>query len=76
MAGMLTAGMLYSLAIEPLVHKLKKELKGVCFSGCPAPVKLSAYADDVMVVLNTRTDIKILEGNVALFNRLSSAKVN
>ncbi len=74
--GCSLSGMLYSLAIEPLLHKLRKELSGVCFPGCPAPVKLSAYADDVMVVLNTQTDIKILEGNVALFNKLSSAKVN
>ncbi|KAK0155411.1 Transposon TX1 uncharacterized protein [Merluccius polli] len=29
-----------------------------------------------MVVLNTQADIKVLEGNVELFNRLSSSKVN
>ncbi|KAI3359178.1 hypothetical protein L3Q82_002606 [Scortum barcoo] len=45
------------------------------FGFSPA-VKLSAYADDVLVVLNTQTDIKVLEENVELFNRLSSSKVN
>ncbi|KAI3376859.1 hypothetical protein L3Q82_000115 [Scortum barcoo] len=74
--GCSLSGMLYSLAIEPLLHKLRKELLGVCFPGCPAAVKLSAYADDVLVVLNTQTDIKVLEENVELFNKLSSSKVN
>ena len=56
--GCSLSGMLYSLAIEHLLHKLRKELSGVCFPGCPAAVKLSAYADDIMVVLNTQADIR------------------
>ena len=74
--GCSLSGMLYLLAIEPLLHKLRKELSGVCFPGCPVVVKLSAYADDIMVFLNTQADIKVLEGNAELFNRLSSSKVN
>ena len=74
--GCSLSGMLYSLAIEPLLHKLRKEPSGVCFPGCPTAVKLSACADDIMVVLNTQVDIKVLEGNVELFNKLSSSKVN
>uniref|UniRef100_A0A671TWB6 Reverse transcriptase domain-containing protein n=1 Tax=Sparus aurata TaxID=8175 RepID=A0A671TWB6_SPAAU len=74
--GCSLSGMLYSLAIEPFLHKLRKELSGVCFPGCPTAVKLSAYADDIMVVLNTQVDIKVIEGNVELFNKLSSSKVN
>ena len=47
--GCLLSGMLHSLAIEPLQHKLRQELTGVVFPGCPAAGKLSAYADDVVV---------------------------
>lgn len=70
------SGVLYSLAIEPLLHKLRKDLSGVCFPGCASAVKISAYADDVMVIFNKQRDIDILEGNADLFNKMSSAKVN
>ena len=70
------SGKLYSPAIKPLLHKLRQELTGVVFPGCPASVKLSAFADDVVVVLNTQRDICVIEENLGLFNRLSSAKVN
>ncbi|KAI3364562.1 hypothetical protein L3Q82_011348, partial [Scortum barcoo] len=46
----LLSGMLYSLAIEPLLHKLRKDLCGVCFPGCDVHFKLSAYAEDVIVM--------------------------
>ena len=74
--GCSLSGMLYSLAIEPLLHKLRQDLAGVVFPGCPEVVKLSAYADDVVVVLNTQRDTSVLEENVGLLNRLSSSKVN
>ena len=48
----------------------------MCFPGCPTAVKLSAYADDIMVVVNTQVDIKVLEGNVELFNKLSKVNWN
>ena len=68
--------MLYSLAIEPLLHQLRQELTEVVFLGCSAAIKLLAYADDVVVVLNKQRDICVLEENMGLFNRLSSAKMN
>ena len=41
----------------------------VCFPGCDSAVKMSAYADDVMVIINKR-GIYILEGNIIIFNKL------
>ncbi|KAI3354591.1 hypothetical protein L3Q82_019096, partial [Scortum barcoo] len=54
--GCSLSGMLYSLAIEPLLHKLRKDLCGVCFPGCDH-FKLSAYADNVTVMVNNQRDI-------------------
>ncbi|KAI3374546.1 hypothetical protein L3Q82_021112 [Scortum barcoo] len=40
--GCCLSGMLYSLAIEPLLHKLRNKLSGVCVPGCDVSFKLSA----------------------------------
>ncbi|KAI3373012.1 hypothetical protein L3Q82_023446 [Scortum barcoo] len=48
--GCCLSGMLYSLAIEPLLHKLRNKLSGVCVPGCDVSFKLSAYADDVVAL--------------------------
>ena len=50
--GCSLSGMLYSLAIEPPAQT-QTRVNGVVFPGCLAAIKLSAYADDVVVVLNT-----------------------
>ena len=62
--------MLHSLAIEPLLHKLRADLQGLTIPGCNAPLKLSAYADDVDI------DIDVLVRDVVQFGLISSAKVN
>ncbi len=72
--GCSLSGMLYSLAIEPLLHKLRKELSGVFFLGCASAVKMSAYADDVMVIFNKQRDTDILKANVDFFNKMSSTR--
>ncbi len=51
------SGMLYSLAIEPLLQKLRDHLKGLVFPGCNTPLHLSAYADDVIVFVNGKDDV-------------------
>lgn len=51
--------MLYSLAIELLLHKLRKKLSGVCFPGCTSAVELSAYPDDVVIIPNKKCGINI-----------------
>lgn len=70
------SGMLYSIAIEPLLHRLTSGLSGVICPGCVAHFKLSAYADDVIVLLNKQKDMDVLEETVNLFGLISSAKVN
>lgn len=68
--------MLYSLAIEPLLHKLRKSLVGVNLPGCETNFKLSAYADDVVVIVKKQEDIDTLVENINGFGVLSSAKIN
>lgn len=68
--------MLYSLAIEPLLHKLQTDLSNVCFPHCAVSFKLSAYADNIIVLVNSQTDIDILVRTANYFGCISSAKVN
>lgn len=53
--------MMYSLSIEPLLHNLKKSFTAVCLPQCCVSFKLSCYADDVVVLINSQNDISILE---------------
>ncbi|KAI3359137.1 hypothetical protein L3Q82_002592 [Scortum barcoo] len=74
--GCCLSGMLYSLAIEPLLHKLRNKLSGVYVPGCDVSFKLSAYADDVVALVNSQKDIDILTNTVDQFGCISSARVN
>lgn len=74
--GCSLSGMLYSLAIEPLMHKLRQSLSGVNLPGCETVFKLSDYADDVIVIVKKQEDIDSLVENINIFGTLSSAKIN
>uniref|UniRef100_A0A3Q3F5N5 Reverse transcriptase domain-containing protein n=2 Tax=Labrus bergylta TaxID=56723 RepID=A0A3Q3F5N5_9LABR len=74
--GCSLSGMLYSLAIEPLLHRLRSGLSGVRFPASEVSFKLSAYADDVIIFVNQQRDIDVLKETVILFGSISSAKVN
>lgn len=74
--GCSLSGMLYSLAFEPLLHKLRNSLTGVCFPNCDASFKLSAYADDVIILVNKQKDIDTLVNTINQFSKISSAKIN
>uniref|UniRef100_H3BWP1 Endonuclease/exonuclease/phosphatase domain-containing protein n=1 Tax=Tetraodon nigroviridis TaxID=99883 RepID=H3BWP1_TETNG len=62
--------------IEPLLHKLRHKLVGICFPQCPVSFKLSVYADDLIVLTNSQQDIDVLANTVNDFGFISSAKVN
>ncbi len=68
--------MLYSIAIEPLLQQIKIKLNGVQIPGFNCNVHLSAYADDVIVMVNNQNDIETLLQLLEDFKVLSSAKVN
>lgn len=64
------SGMFYTLAIEPLLNKLSKELSGLTFSGEAQPTfNLSAYADDITVFLISPEDFKALSHNLKMHHQ-------
>lgn len=67
--GCSLSGMLYSLTIELLLHKLRKEPSGVCYPGLSSAVKISAYADDVMVIANEQKYIDIWKQMLVFLTR-------
>ena len=68
------SGMLYSLAIEPLLHKLQGEFKGLTLPNWNSCFYLCAYADDLIMFVTRNDDI----GKTGAFctRRFSSAKLN
>ena len=70
------SGMLYSIAIEPLVCRLRKEMRGVTVVDGIAPFPLSAYAGDVIVAIREDSDVQTLTHIVELYGKISSSKVN
>ena len=72
--------LLYVLALEPLLHRLRDEgtsptLRGVPFVGCLA-ARVSAFADDITVFVSRRLDIEAVKVVVVEYERIAGAKVN
>ncbi len=76
--GCALSGMLYSLAIEPLLQQLREKIKGLHLPDCKITknVCLSAYADDVIVFVSGQKDVHSLFNVINDFTLVSSAKVN
>ncbi len=74
--GCSLSGMLYSLAIEPLLHQLRLNIHGLSLPTCKSNIRLSAYADDVMVVNSGQNYIQVLLKLIEEFMSVSSARIN
>lgn len=74
--GCSLSGMLYSLAIEPLLQQLREKVCGLNLPVCRNNIILSTYADDVVVLIDGQNDkhngMEVSED----FKALSSAKNN
>ena len=70
------SGMLYSLAIEPLLIKLRNEVEGVMLPNCTFKFQLSAYADDVAILVKSQRDVDVMLQLFNDFKKLSSNNVN
>ena len=57
------SGQLYSLAIEPLLNLLRTRVKGVRVPGADKAITVSAYADDVTVLIQDQEDVQALEAD-------------
>lgn len=71
-------GQLYTLAIEPFLGLLRRRLQGVCWTGMGVVtgIAVSAYADDVSVMVRDGQDMQALETSLKVYEGASSAKVN
>ncbi|KAJ3608922.1 hypothetical protein NHX12_023450 [Muraenolepis orangiensis] len=73
------SGQLYSLAIEPLLCRLRSKLSGLSLPascGLECPPTLSAYADDVSIFVSSQRDVQCPQDTLSLYERASSARVN
>lgn len=52
--------MLYALAIESLLQKIRERIDGLHLPNCTKNICLSAYADDVMVFVSGQKDVQSL----------------
>ena len=52
-----------------------RDLQGLTIPGCNAPLKWSAYADDVVILVDSQQDTDVLVRDVQ-FSSVSSAKVS
>ncbi len=72
------SGQLYSLVIEPLLCKLREKLMGLQINtpNCNVCVKVSAYADDITVILRSENDVQVLTDILKIYGNASTTKVN
>uniref|UniRef100_A0A671WHQ0 Reverse transcriptase domain-containing protein n=1 Tax=Sparus aurata TaxID=8175 RepID=A0A671WHQ0_SPAAU len=74
------SGQLYSLAIEPLLCKLRERLSGLSMPGSHSlghpPHVVSAYADDINIFVTSQEDVQHLRETLDMFQNASSARVN
>ncbi len=72
------SGELNSIAIEPLLRRIIRDLKGFSIPNdfnCNKII-LSAYADDVTFFINGKDDVINLTKSIEVYERASIAKVN
>jgi len=74
--GYSLSGMLYSLAIEPLLQQIRMKRHGISLPNCNSIVLLSAYTDDVVVVISKQSDVQVLSELLGKCKVLSSANIN
>ncbi|CAM2095954.1 unnamed protein product [Caretta caretta] len=70
------SGQLYTLAIEPFLCLLRRRLTGLVLREPEPRLVLSAYADDVLLVVQDPGDLARVEACQAVYSAASSARVN
>ncbi|KAG9061130.1 hypothetical protein KI688_007760 [Linnemannia hyalina] len=63
---------------EPLLAHIERssDIHGIVIPGRTEPIKLSAYADDLMTLISSTTEWSALEDILLTYGRASNAKVN
>lgn len=74
--GCALSGMLYALAIEPLLLRIRANIDGWSIPQSECKIKLSAYVDNIVVMIKNQEEVNTLQVILNEFGQLSSAKVN
>ncbi len=74
------SGILYAIAIEPLLVTLRNKLCGIS-TVCPSTsdlitARLSAYADDVTVIIRSAQDVMDMGVALEVYQKASSSRIN
>ncbi|CAM2099478.1 unnamed protein product [Caretta caretta] len=69
-------GRLYALAIEPFLCLLRRRLTGLVLWETELRLVLSAYADDVLLLVQDPGDLAQVEACQAIYSAASSARAN
>ena len=67
---------LYSLAIEPFLIKLRNDLKGISVPNCNDTFYLSAYAHDIILMISDQNDVDTLFKVSKAIEIVSSIRMN
>ncbi|CAM2115636.1 unnamed protein product [Caretta caretta] len=70
------SGQLYALAIEPFLCLLRRRMTGLVLREPELRLVLSAYADDVLLMVQDPGDLARVEACQAIYSAASSARVN
>ncbi|CAM2104851.1 unnamed protein product [Caretta caretta] len=70
------SGQLYALEIEPFLCLLRRRLTGLVLQEPELRLVLSAYADDVLLVVQDSGDLARVEACQTIYSAASSARVN
>ncbi|CAM4564761.1 unnamed protein product, partial [Caretta caretta] len=70
------SGQLYALAIEPFLCLLRRRMTGLVLREPELRLVLSAYADDVLLVVQDPGDLARVEACQAIYSAASSTRVN
>ncbi|CAM2112988.1 unnamed protein product [Caretta caretta] len=70
------SGQLYALAIEPFLCLLRRRMTGLVLREPELRLVLSAYADDVLLVVQDPGDLAGVEACQAIYSAASSTRVN
>ncbi|CAM2105431.1 unnamed protein product [Caretta caretta] len=70
------SGQLYALAIEPFLCLLHRRMTGLVLRELELRLVLSAYADDVLLVVQDPGDLARVEACQAIYSAASSTRVN
>lgn len=73
------SGQLYSPAIEPLLCRLRDQLRGFSMPGScifEQTLTLYAYADDVNILVSNQEDVRCLQKPLVVYEKITSARVN